>query len=194
MAALPPSAGNHELPIDATTLWELLPDGLVLVEPDGRIVAINPAVTAMFGHDAPSLIGRPVEALVAPHQRGDHASERRRFGAAPDSRPMVVGRVFEAYRHDRSTFPVQIALAPVEFRNRTPTLAVIRDLSQRAARAEMLAEVHDSAVQHLFGLAMHLKSIAAESDERTAVRLESVVEGLGSVLDELASQRAGDGP
>lgn len=181
---------HRDPPIDARALWDALPDGLVMVEADGRIAAVNPALTEMFGHEPPDLVGRPIEALVVPHQRRDHATVRRRFTAVPRARTMAEGVVFDAYRRDRTTFPVQVALSPIPHGSEQPTLAVIRDVSQRAAAEEALASAHDDSVQRLFGLAMRLRSIAAAADGDTRERLTEVVDGLGTVLDCLTAQQA----
>jgi len=181
-------------PIDSRLLWDLVPDGLLVVEGNGRIAAANSAVSAMFGHPPRDLIGRPVEALVAPPHRADHATQRRRFEASPHERSLHEGQGFDGYRGDRTTFRVRIALAPITLRGSAHTLAILRDVSDEVAAAQELAALHDESVQELFGLAMRLRSLVVVADAQIASDLQSVIEGLGDVLERLAARQQRAGP
>jgi PAS domain S-box-containing protein len=50
-------------------MFENLPDGVCLMDPDHHALCINPAFESMFGYRAGEVLGQPVEALVVPPQR-----------------------------------------------------------------------------------------------------------------------------
>ncbi|MCH8812114.1 MAG: PAS domain S-box protein, partial [Gemmatimonadetes bacterium] len=77
--------------LDYRAVFESAPDGIVVVDDEGRIVEVNPCILTQFGYTAEELIGEPVEILVPESQRGDHERHRVRFQAEPASRPMGAG-------------------------------------------------------------------------------------------------------
>ncbi|MCH7935019.1 MAG: PAS domain S-box protein, partial [Gemmatimonadetes bacterium] len=98
--------------LDYRAVFESAPDGIVVVNDDGRIVEINPCVLKQFGYTAEELIGEPVEILVPETARAAHERHRASFQAEPVSRPMGAGLVLVGRRKDGSGFPVEISLSP----------------------------------------------------------------------------------
>jgi PAS domain S-box-containing protein len=59
--------------IAAPALLEALPDVVVVVDRDGRIVYANPAMRSLLGHEPAALRGRPLTVLVPEHLRTAYA-------------------------------------------------------------------------------------------------------------------------
>ncbi|HEV7189397.1 MAG TPA: PAS domain S-box protein, partial [Blastococcus sp.] len=55
--------------VAAPALLEALPDAVVVVDADARIVYVNPAVRALLGHESGDLRGRPLTVLVPAERR-----------------------------------------------------------------------------------------------------------------------------
>ena len=72
-------------------LLESVPDPLVLVNEDGRIVGVNAAMASLFRYTEEDLSGLMIEDLVPQRMRGDHARWRRERNAVPRDRPMGSG-------------------------------------------------------------------------------------------------------
>ena len=95
--------------------WRLIldsaPNGLLLVDSDGCIRALNTECCRLFGYPADELVGRPVEILLPPALRGGHAALREEYAEDPTTRLMGHGRDLRGRRKDGSEFPVEVGLA-----------------------------------------------------------------------------------
>lgn len=109
------------------------PNGFLIVDQNGSIVAINSELEVMFGMSALELIGQPVEVLLPAGLRHSHVSLRQGFFEKPDRRAMGAGRVLYARRASGVEFPVEIGLNPVAGSQGALVLASVVDVSERLA-------------------------------------------------------------
>lgn len=107
------------------------PNGFVLVDKAGTIVAANEALARMFGSTVDSLAGTSVDALLPSPLRTEHAGLRDSFMAHPEPRPMGAGRVLFARHADGHDFPVEIGLNPLPAAQGLLVLASVVDISER---------------------------------------------------------------
>ncbi|HUO09522.1 MAG TPA: PAS domain S-box protein [Phycisphaerae bacterium] len=112
---------------------ELAPDGLMVVDPDGRVFLANAQCEKLFGYTREELIGQPVEMLVPTDVRANHPAKRDSFHKNPAAREMGAGLELRAVRKDGSEFPVEIGLSPLLAKqDQRPQVAVsVRDITQR---------------------------------------------------------------
>jgi PAS domain S-box-containing protein len=115
------------------SLLAQVPDGLLVVDEDGRIRYANDAFGQMFGYDPDELLGETVECLVPSELRPRHTAHRLRYRAAPHRRPMGRGLELMGQRKDGSTVPVEISLSPLQDADDLLTIATVRDVSERRA-------------------------------------------------------------
>ncbi|MBI4023920.1 MAG: PAS domain S-box protein [Verrucomicrobia bacterium] len=120
-------------------LFEALPDAILLVEADGRILQANSQVHKIFGFKPEELLGQPVEILIPEQHRTAHVQQRAAFSAAPERRPMGKEHVLLARRKDGVEFPAEIGLSPVASGGAALTLCVARDITERK-QAELKVE------------------------------------------------------
>lgn len=117
-------------------LFEAAPDGMVLVDGDGKIVAINRQVELLFGYAREELVGEVVDALVPPARAEAHARLRTAYTADPKWRPMGSQREFFGRTKSGEDLPVEIMLAPIELDGVTLICAAIRDVTARRAQEQ----------------------------------------------------------
>src|SRR6266480_6662456 len=103
---------------------EASPNGIILVDEEGRIVLVNSQAEKLFGYTREEMIGHSVEVLVPERFRGA-------FLAAPEKRPMGRGRELFGCRKDGSEFPVEIGLNPVQTPEGMLVLAAVVDITAR---------------------------------------------------------------
>jgi len=117
------------------------PDGVIMIDVQGRITGLNDAARAMFGWPDDSLIGQRINTLVPPAKRRKHRRlVQRQLGARTQgARSMMDWRRVEAQRRDGSRFPVMIWLDTDEHAQNERTIAFIRDLSETIKLEEALA-------------------------------------------------------
>lgn len=95
------------------SIIEFLPDGVLMVNEEGKIVLLNQALAVLFGYDQRELLGCSVDMLVPERFRKQHPERRRAFFAQPTSRSMGKDRDLMGLRKDGTEFPVEIKLNPL---------------------------------------------------------------------------------
>src|SRR5580704_8721765 len=101
---------------------ESAPDCVIVMDAQGAVVDLNPAVERTFGYRREEMLGRELAALVVPpslrerHRRGVQRLEEGGAGAvAEGGMGAIVGRRVEltAMRADGSEFPVELTVTRV---------------------------------------------------------------------------------
>lgn len=136
---------------------EAVPNGIIMVGPDGAIRLVNALTEKLFGYERYELIGQPVELLLPLQVRAQHPFDRERYFANPETRAMGSGRDLKGRRKDGSEFPVEIGLNPLRTTEGVQVLASIVDISKRKESEEaanqsrkMLRLVIDNIPQGVF--------------------------------------------
>ncbi len=134
-------------------LLDAAPDGILLVQGDGRIAFVNDAAEHLFGYRREDLVGETVETLVPKRFHARHASDRDAYAAHPLRRPMGMGLELRGLRRDGSEFPVEISLTPTtSSTGERLTAAIIRDATeQRLMQEERLRYARSQAVEEIVG-------------------------------------------
>jgi PAS domain S-box-containing protein len=112
-------------------LLESMPDGIVLVDADGRILFANSRAERIFGYGSGELAGKPVELLLPDRFHAAHLGHRRGYFGQPRTRAMGAGLDLYGRRKDGTELPVEISLSPIRFDDTTLVLSAIRDVSDR---------------------------------------------------------------
>ena len=107
------------------------PDGIFIVDAQGRILLANRQAHAMFGYAPPELVGQLVEALLPETLRDRHTAHRDAYVRAPRTRPMGSGLDLLGRRRDNSEFPVEISLSPMATAEGVVIIAAVRDITER---------------------------------------------------------------
>ena len=128
-------------------LLDAIPDALVGVDTAGAIRFVNRRAESMFGYDRGDLVDKPLETLLPESVRHVHVAHREGYDHSTGTRSMGTGLTLCGQRRDGTTFPVDIALSPMETGHGMLMIAAVRDMtySRRAEaeqdRAERLAAI-----------------------------------------------------
>jgi PAS domain S-box-containing protein/diguanylate cyclase (GGDEF)-like protein len=128
------AAANSRL----AALFNAAPDGILIVDREGRIRAANPSCQSLFGLSPSELCRTSVDSLVPDDVTARHAGLRARFHASPRIRAHGDGSMLMAKRADGRILPVDIALAPLEWEDAPCTVAFVRDVSELTHTLERL--------------------------------------------------------
>ena len=122
-----------------------LPDGILMLNVHGVIVAANPAAEKIFGASGAMLAGRPLSELL-----DEDLVSRRRAGLLLEGFPYETG----ARRLDGSRFPVEFSYCRMAWAARPKFAVTVRDITQRRAQEER-ARATDERRRHHFATATH---------------------------------------
>jgi PAS domain S-box-containing protein len=104
--------------------------GMVVVDEAGVILMSNSSAESMLGYAKGGLQGLPVDSLLPPVQRSQHARMRGDYLRNPEVRKMGAGRKLEALTADGRRIPVEVGLNPYLDHGKQVVLASIIDLSR----------------------------------------------------------------
>lgn len=192
-------------------LLEAAPEGIVLVDADGRITLANSQLEALFGHPREAIVGQTIEMLIPSRFRTDHLGHRKAYRRHPTMRRMGSGMELFGQHAGGDEFPVEISLSPLDIQGQEFTIAAVRDISDRKRADQEIHSLNESLnrrVAELTAVNEELESFSysVSHDLRAPLRSidgfsQALLEDYTEVLDEIgvnylqrlraASQRMG---
>ncbi|GEP97773.1 PAS domain-containing sensor histidine kinase [Chitinophaga cymbidii] len=173
--------------------------GILVTDPEGRIVLANPFLLKQFGYAHSELLGEKVEKLIPRRFAERHVQHRHNFSRHPHSRPMGIGFDLYAMRKDGTEFPVEISLGTNETKDGQYVVAFVSDISLRkesenalkelnAALEQKVAERTESLSEMVARLNAQMKEIEIKDKElRNALQKEKELNELKSRFVSMAS-------
>jgi PAS domain S-box-containing protein len=122
-----------------------LPDPVLVVDSQGRIVFCNEKAVKTFDYNTDEMLNCTMEDLIPKHFRRQHIAFRNEYISEPKSRAMGEGKELFAQRKDGSEFPTEIMLEPVEINDNQFILAIVRDITARKNAETELIEAKNKA-------------------------------------------------
>ncbi|WP_376796396.1 PAS domain S-box protein [Thermogemmatispora sp.] len=127
---------------------DLLPDALIVVDEQGRLVQANAQSSVVFGYSRQELLGQSLDLLLPERFRDIHRLHAAHYFKAPRLRPMGIGLHLFALRKDGGEIPVEISLSPLRLGDRLYVIAAVRDMTaQRRAERERALLLQNLTVQ-----------------------------------------------
>ena len=131
------NASLRDSEVRAQAVLQNVADGIVTVDEEGLIESVNRSALALFGYESGDVIGQPLQSIVAPSHQSEfttdaHAEITRRSAGDGAAEPIET----RGCRRDGSEFAIEIGLSEMRIGERTFTIGAIRDITERAERAE----------------------------------------------------------
>jgi formate hydrogenlyase transcriptional activator len=103
-------------------------NGVLLLQNDGRIAALNRQLEAQFGYSRQQLVGQFFDILLPESFRRSQGVDRA-FLAQREARSMATDGTLSGRRRNGSRFPVRLTLRPIQIAGQGFLLAIIEDRS-----------------------------------------------------------------
>lgn len=115
-------------------------DAIISIDDQHKIVLFNRAAQRMFDQSEAAMLGQPMDALIPPQFRDQHAAHLRSFateGAA--ERHMGASRQLFGLRSNGAEFPIEASISRFQSRTGWQSTVILRDITQRKAAEAALA-------------------------------------------------------
>lgn len=179
-------------------------DGVLLVDPAGRIVEANRAAAVLFGYSREEILGRQLESLVPELVGTSLTAGPQGAGLAAGSRSEIL-----AHRKDGAAIPLEIAVGQGNEHGRSFFVALLHDLSdrrlherraherrERLATALLVSTLGEAASTITHEINQPLAAIAnyAQAGRRIVEKDPSRTDRVLEILEKIGAQaqRAGD--
>ena len=104
---------NTTLPSATIPMFKSLPDAILIVDTQGRILLANNNAEEMFRYEHDELVGMQVDNLLPKEFRVKQGRLRAGYTECPVKHPMGIGMEFAALRKDGTEFLAEISLGPI---------------------------------------------------------------------------------
>lgn len=151
-----------------TGILDMMPDAIIIVDGDGRIMFANAAVIDQFGYTPGELQRKQLERLIPESCRAQHRFDFAEF--REHGRPTIMAHrpVIYGLNKDGEHIPLSISIANLELDGELYSIAVIRDGGD--VQSEITEVKYQAETDPLSGLANRLrfsrKVAAAIGDDR----------------------------
>jgi PAS domain S-box-containing protein len=177
-------------------VFESAPDGIMVVDREGVVRDLNPAVEVLFGFAREEVLGEAVEMLLPDAFRRAHQAHRERYRKNPHVRHMGAGLGLTAQRKDGTEFPVEVSLSPWSHGGHDYVICIVRDVTERKRirdfsegalrsveeeRQRIARELHDDTAQRLATLMVKVRLLSKDTDE--AHRAQGLAELREQILE-----------
>jgi PAS domain S-box-containing protein len=183
-------------------MFELLHEGVVVIDINNTIRMANPAFERMFGFAAGGAVNTPIDELIAraPGMRRDDLDQHL-LGSVTDP-PSLTPVEFKCRRRDNSTFDAACVATLTHLNGATHRLAVFTDVTERrqlereileiAGREQLRigSDLHDGLGQDLTGVALMLRSVVAQLRKEGSAARADVEDIISLVNGAIESTRA----
>lgn len=124
-----------------SAIMENVPDGVITIDEQGLIAAVNPAVSRMFGYAERDLLGASIKRLMPPRMHAAHDAGFSRYIAGAEARLIGRGPVeVPALRADGSEFPMELTLNTMQLNGQRFFVGIMHDITQRNENARIKNE------------------------------------------------------
>lgn len=138
---------GQTLQLHLASILASVPDGMVVTDETGKILAFSRAAEALFGFTAGEMIGKPVNGLMAGRDKTNHDNYIGNYLRTGERQIIGKGRVVIAARKDGTLFPIDLKIGEARIGEHYLFTAFIRDLTEQQ-RSELRMQEMQSELVH----------------------------------------------
>ncbi len=119
-------------------IFDMIPDGVILIDEAGKIQLFNSGAEGLFGYDRNEVIDRNVKILMPSPYREAHDAYLSNYRETGVAKIIGVGREVMARRKDGSVFPIYLSIGELWLEGSRRFVGVTHDLTKRKQAEQKL--------------------------------------------------------
>lgn len=140
------STDLETLQLHLRSILTSVPDGMIVIDEDGKMLAFSSAAERLFGYAANDVIGKDVKLLMGGHDHANHQNYIQAYLDTGKRHIIGVGRVVMARRSDGTMFPVDLKIGEARVGDHFLFTAFVRDLSEQRRNELRMQEMQAELV------------------------------------------------
>lgn len=155
------------------SLFEIVSEGIVVVDANQNIIAYNQVLNEIFGYDENELLKKPIHILVPQDRHHAHKNHVANYSQHGTSRQMGVGRDLYGVRKDGSKFPVEVGLNPFTLDGENYVMGFLIDISVRKKQEKEIRDLNLQLEQKISERTIELQKTVKNLEEEIIRREEA---------------------
>ncbi len=151
-------------------LSEAVSEGILVVNQEQVIVAMNRRTNEMFGYEEDELKGNHLSTLIPDQYHKSHKKHIENYKTKQDNRRMAQGRELFGQRKNKEQFPVEIGLNPFVLYGNTYVMALIIDVTRIKGKEREIRELNADLEKKIETRTTELRDTVAELKKEIKLR------------------------
>src|SRR6186713_2728636 len=174
------------------SILETVPDAMVVIDEEGRILSFSKAAERLFGFAEAELVGENVSTLMPSPDRERHDGYLKRYRETGERRIIGIGRLVAGRRRDGSTFPMELSIGEARIGDERVFTGFVRDLTERQDYEKRLHNLQDELahVSRVTAMGTLATSIAHELNQPLTA-IANYVETASDMLSDPSAETIG---
>ncbi len=129
------------------SIFRSVPEGVVVADPQGKIVQCNDATASIFGYTMQELMGQRVDFLLADSDRHPDDGYIAQYLITGEKKLMNQPRVLSGRKRDGTLFPVRLTISETRLDQEHFFIGVMQDFTAIQSAQDLLVEAKEKAEQ-----------------------------------------------
>jgi len=129
------------------SIFQSVPEAIVVADTQGRIVQCNGATGTMFGYTTERLLGQRIQMLMDPKEQARHDGYMAQYLSTGVAKLMNQPRVVQGLRSDGSLFPLRLTISETQVDQGHFFVGVMQDFTAIHNAQALLVEAKNKAEQ-----------------------------------------------
>ena len=144
------------------TLLESAPDAMILLDSAGLVSMANARAEQLLGQAGGPLVGRPLDSLLAEHERPGHRARLAGYLAARGDQPARARYEVAFLRPDGTEFPGEVSVVLLDDEQEVQLCGAIRDITERKQAEQALRDEREQTARIITSAADPFVSLDAD--------------------------------
>ncbi len=122
-------------------------DGILLIDPAGKILMVNTAGTRLFGFSTEEMLGNNVSMLMPPPDRDHHNDYIDNYRRTGIRKIIGIGREVQGRRKNGTLFPARLAVSEVTIEGNQYFTGILQDITEMKAVQQRIINLNNELKQ-----------------------------------------------